>query len=499
LAAVGRTGVHVVNFFCSLARRHLGNLAANTTLTPLLRLLWHLIHWTLHSSANFSSPFPIPFSSYFATCTALRVLRFVSCFTRYLRFFISPSTTSVPMAPKRKRANTLTRTSSEADTSAPAPMQQASSRDASEEDTADPILQEVASTKQPQSEDAPAPKRSRASLSDKNKEEHDESLNGLLARKSSEERRNIEYVLEHGEGGERGNRGMSDPPKAGLVDPVGYKTNPPPEGRAVRIYADGVFDLFHLGHMRQLQQAKLAFPDVYLIVGVTGDKETHRRKGLTVLSAKERAESVRNCKWVDEVVEDCPWIIADAPEFMEKYKIDYVAHDDIPYGADEGDDIYSPIKQAGKFLVTQRTDGVSTTGIITKIVKDYDAYIARQFQRGTTRQELNVSWLKKNELDIKRAVTEMRETIKHNWSTTGQELGRELRTFWQPSRPSSPAPSHRELRRDGHVSPTSSVHGPRLEAPKSPNPNSNSDFAAGYSLGLIGGVRSWVSIHPKSG
>ena len=118
--------------------------------------------------------------------------------------------------------------------------------------------------------------------------------------------------------------------------------------------------------MRQLQQAKTAFPNTYLIVGVTGDKETHRRKGLTVLSGKERAESVRHCKWVDEVVEDCPWIISDAPEFMEKYKIDYVAHDDLPYGADEGDDIYAPIKEAGKFLVTQRTEGVSTTDIITK-------------------------------------------------------------------------------------------------------------------------------------
>jgi choline-phosphate cytidylyltransferase len=132
-----------------------------------------------------------------------------------------------------------------------------------------------------------------------------------------------------------------------------------------------------------------------------------------------------------------------------------------------------------------------------RIVRDYEKYIARQFKRGTSRQELNVSWLKKNELDLKRHVTEMRDAIRTNWTTTGQELGKELRQFWQASRPGSPArmTSFDDSARSGPLaSPSALSHlSRRLEISRPDSSGPGSDFAAGYSLGLIGGVRSWVN------
>jgi len=137
-----------------------------------------------------------------------------------------------------------------------------------------------------------------------------------------------------------------------------------------------------------------------------------------------------------------------------------------------------------------------------RIVRDYDKYITRQLNRGTSRKELNVSWLKKHELEIKRNMAELRDNIKTNWTTTGQELGKDLRQFWQSSRPASPARTPTEKNEAEATSPRYSTASPsalsrlsHLEIPKISNANGSgtSDFAAGYSLGLIGGVRSWVS------
>jgi choline-phosphate cytidylyltransferase len=148
-----------------------------------------------------------------------------------------------------------------------------------------------------------------------------------------------------------------------------YKINPPPTDRPVRVYADGVYDLFHFGHALQLRQAKLSFPSVYLLVGVCSDELVKQHKFRSIMTHAERCESARHCRWVDEIVPDAPWIIDN--DFLEKWEIDYVAHDDEPYVAEGHEDVYSLVKSQGKFIPTRRTPGVSTSELLERIVTGY--------------------------------------------------------------------------------------------------------------------------------
>jgi len=170
------------------------------------------------------------------------------------------------------------------------------------------------------------------------------------------------------------------------------------KGAPVRVYADGIYDMFHYGHARSLEQAKKLFPNTYLLVGVCDDKSTHENKGRTVMNEEQRAESVRHCKWVDEVVEHPPWVVT--AEFMAKHKIDYVAHgEDISYDS-FGNDVYRDIKAAGMYQVIKRTEGISTSDLILTIVRDYDTYVRRNLKRGYSAKDMNVGLLKRAQLGI---------------------------------------------------------------------------------------------------
>ena len=72
----------------------------------------------------------------------------------------------------------------------------------------------------------------------------------------------------------------------------------------VRIgYASGVYDLFHIGHLNLLRQARDRCD--YLIAGVASAEMSERLKGTTpVVPLTERLEIVRSVRFVDDVVVD---------------------------------------------------------------------------------------------------------------------------------------------------------------------------------------------------
>ncbi|XP_057786516.1 choline-phosphate cytidylyltransferase 2-like [Salvia miltiorrhiza] len=192
--------------------------------------------------------------------------------------------------------------------------------------------------------------------------------------------------------------------------------------RPIRVYADGIYDLFHFGHARSLEQAKKLFPNTYLLVGCCNDDTTHKYKGKTVMNDAERYESLRHCKWVDEVVPDAPWVINQ--EFLDKHRIDFVAHDSLPYAdaSGAGNDVYEFVKKVGRFKETKRTDGISTSDVIMRIVKDYNQYVMRNLDRGYSRKDLNVSYVKEKRLRVNMRLQKLQEKVKEQQEKVGEKI-----------------------------------------------------------------------------
>ncbi|XP_041077549.1 ethanolamine-phosphate cytidylyltransferase-like isoform X1 [Polyodon spathula] len=160
--------------------------------------------------------------------------------------------------------------------------------------------------------------------------------------------------------------------------------SPEKRKRVVRVWCDGCYDMVHYGHSNQLRQAH-AMGD-YLIVGVHTDAEIAKHKGPPVFTEEERYKMVRAIKWVDEIVEGAPYVTT--LETLDKYNCDFCVHggeaihphlhystitsprqgsDDITLTVD-GKDTYAEVKNSGRYRECKRTQGVSTTDLVGRML-----------------------------------------------------------------------------------------------------------------------------------
>jgi glycerol-3-phosphate cytidylyltransferase len=97
-------------------------------------------------------------------------------------------------------------------------------------------------------------------------------------------------------------------------------------------YVPGVFDMFHIGHLNILRNARLHCDR--LIAGVVSDEMAERVKGqLPVVPLAERLEIVRSVRYVDEaVVESVP----DKAEMWRQLRFDVIIKGDDWRGTPRG-------------------------------------------------------------------------------------------------------------------------------------------------------------------
>jgi len=132
-------------------------------------------------------------------------------------------------------------------------------------------------------------------------------------------------------------------------------------------YTTGVYDLFHIGHLNVLRNAKKHCD--YLIVGVSTDEVVIKNKNKTpVIPFEDRIAIVRAIKYVDEAVPQ--------EDYSIEYKIKRIKelHANILFvgsdwqGTEKWNNIEKELAKIGvKVIYLPHTDGISSTELTAKI------------------------------------------------------------------------------------------------------------------------------------
>lgn len=134
-------------------------------------------------------------------------------------------------------------------------------------------------------------------------------------------------------------------------------------------YTTGVYDLFHIGHLRLLNRAKSQCDK--LIVGVTTDELVSYKLKKAIISYDERSEIVKNIKCVDEVVAQKNM---NKMEAWRKLKFDIMFVGDDWKGTEKWNRYESEFKEVGVRIVyfpyTKGTSSTLINNVLSSLRKD---------------------------------------------------------------------------------------------------------------------------------
>ncbi|MCL2206515.1 MAG: adenylyltransferase/cytidyltransferase family protein [Fibromonadales bacterium] len=131
-------------------------------------------------------------------------------------------------------------------------------------------------------------------------------------------------------------------------------------------FTDGVFDLFHIGHLNMINQAKLHCD--YLIVGVHGDDVVFEYKNKRpVICEEERRTIVESIKGVDKAVINRT---RDKLELWDLYRFNAMIIGDDWKGTERWNNFEKILAEKNVDVVyIPYTQGISTTDIKKKILE----------------------------------------------------------------------------------------------------------------------------------
>lgn len=131
-------------------------------------------------------------------------------------------------------------------------------------------------------------------------------------------------------------------------------------------YTTGVYDMFHIGHLNLLKNAKEMCE--YLIVGVSTDELVMHEKGhLPIIAFSERVEIVSAIKYVDYVVEQPN---KNKFEAWEKYKFNAMFVGSDWKGTPQWKQYENELEPKGVDIIyLPHTNGISSTKL-TSVIKD---------------------------------------------------------------------------------------------------------------------------------